>query len=240
MKRLRRWHIHPDHIRLSLTIAAAICIGAACSRTTQMSNVQPAGGFLPQPVLLQPGQSDEPSLVYRNPQMTAGGYNKIILDPVTIWADADSQLLTLPPDQQQAMAETFQNHVYQAISTECDMVTTAGPQTIRIRLALIDAERSDPALNTISTYIPQAHVVSTLTAFAFNDGAGVFAGSASAEGYATDSKTGVLLWEGVDKQAGQNAIGTNTFNSWDDVDNAFVAWAEKFKTRLKKLGVCRA
>jgi hypothetical protein len=93
-------------------------------------------------------------------------------------------------------------------------------------------------LNTISTYVPQAHVLSTLTGYAFNDGVGFFAGSATVEGYATDATTGTILWEAVDKRAGGNAIGTNTFDSWSDVDNAAKAWAEQMTRRLAELGAC--
>ncbi len=239
MKALTRYGIQSHRVIPAFVSVAAVCVIAACSRTTEMSDVAPAGGFLPRPALLQPGQSGQPALIYRSPQLTSGGYNKIILDPVTIWTDESSNLLTLPPEQQQGLAENFHARVYEALSKECQMVTSADPNTIRIRLALIDAQQSHPALNTISTYIPQAHVASTLAAFAFNQGAGIFAGSASAESYATDSKTGALLWEAVDKRAGQNALGTNTLNSWQDVDNAFVAWSTEFANRLKTLGICK-
>src|SRR5690242_12250963 len=35
--------------------------------TVQMTDVQPVGGFLPQPALLQPGTAGEAALSYRNP-----------------------------------------------------------------------------------------------------------------------------------------------------------------------------
>jgi hypothetical protein len=59
-----------------------------------------------------------------------------------------------------------------------------------------------------------------------------------AEGYARDAITGELLWQGVDERAGTKAWGRNTFNSWDDVDNAFKAWAAQFAKRLGELGAC--
>jgi hypothetical protein len=49
---------------------------------------------------------------------------------------------------------------------------------------------------------------------------------------------GALLWEGADERAGTKAFGRDTFNSWDDVDNAFKAWAEQFARRLDELGAC--
>jgi hypothetical protein len=33
-------------------------------------------------------------------------------------------------------------------------------------------------------------------------------------------------------------LARNTFSSWDDVDNAFKAWAAQFAKRLGELGAC--
>jgi hypothetical protein len=234
-----RHSIHSGRFILPLVSLVALCTVMACSsKPTQVSDTAPARGFLPQPILLQPSQNGALSMVYLNPQLKTGGYNKVILDPVTVWTDDSSELQKLPIDEQQALAETFNNHVYEAISTECQMTTASGPGTIRIRLALTDARRTEPRLNTISNYMVGAQAVSSMTVFAYDGSAGLFAGSAAAEGYALDSKTGTLLWEGVDRRAGQNALGTESFNSWDDVDNAFIAWSKQFATRLKTLGIC--
>src|SRR5437899_570335 len=124
--------IHPQPIFRSLVFTAAICLIAAC-KTTQVSDVEPVGGFLPQPALLQPGESGQMALVYLSPQVSAGGYHKIILDPVMIWAGVGSNLLSVPAEQQQALVENFHAHVYDAISKECQVVTDVGPNTVRIR-----------------------------------------------------------------------------------------------------------
>jgi hypothetical protein len=42
---------------------------------------------------------------------------------------------------------------------------------------------------------------------------------------------GTLQWR-------SKAWGRDTFNSWDDVDSAFKAWAEQFAKRLDELGAC--
>ncbi len=239
MKKWTKLRHYPRIIVVAVMSLTAIGVLAACSATKQVSDVKPVGGFLPQPALLTKGQSGQAALTYRSPQMTSGMYDKVILDPVTLWTGANSPLNNRPAEEQQALAETFHKDVYDAISKECQMVTETGPNTLRIRLALVDAEESYPVLNTISTYIPQAHVVTMLSNYAFNDGTGIFAGSATAEGFAMDSQTGALLWEGVDERAGHNALGTDTLKSWDDVDNAFVAWSEEFRKRLKALGICQ-
>jgi hypothetical protein len=122
------------------------------------------------------------------------------------------------------------------------MVNIPTPGAIKIRVALVDVEQSDPLANTISTYVPQAHVLNSLTAFAFNDGIGAFAGTATPESYATDAaggpRTGALLWEGADRRSGVNQIGTNTLNSWGDVKEVFEVWSEQVAQGLVKRRIC--
>lgn len=221
----------------ALSVVAAV---AACSTTKQVSDVTPAQGFLPQPDLLQPGKSGQATLVYFAPNADFTAYKQVMLDPVTIWTAPGSSLESLPPDKRQDLANGFHLDLFGEISKRCRMVDQPLPATLRVRVALVDAEQSAPALNTVATYIPQARLLSTLGAYAFNDGVGVFTGSATAEGYATDATSGAVLWQGVDKRAGGNAIGTNTLNSWSDVDNAFTAWAQLFAKRLEELGACHA
>lgn len=211
---------------------------AACAPTKQITDVQPLGDFLPQPSLLQPGTGDQAALVYFNPNANWPSYNKLILDPVTIWLGADSALNNIPPERRQKFADALFGELYAAASTRCTMVKEPSPGTAIVRFAIVEAEASNPTLNTISTYVPQARLLSTLGGYAFNSGAGVFTGSATVEGYAVDATTGALLWQAVDKRAGANAIGSDTFNSWADVDNAFKAWAKDFGERMTKLGIC--
>src|SRR6185437_12900610 len=61
------------------------------------------------------------------------------------------------------------------------------------------------------------------------------AGTAAAEGYATDATTGTLLWKAVDKRGGTTALAENTLNTWLDVDHAFEAWSEQLASRLQEL-----
>jgi hypothetical protein len=82
------------------------------------------------------------------------------------------------------------------------------------------------------------HLLDVAAGYAFNHGVAYWVGEATAEGYARDATTGTLLWEGADERAGTKALGRDTFNSWDDVDNAFKAWAEQFARRLDELGAC--
>jgi hypothetical protein len=90
-------------------------------------------------------------------------------------------------------------------------------------------------MRTISTYVPQAHVINYLTSYAFNNGVSRWAGGATAEAYASDSVKGTLLFQGVDKRAGADALGKDTLDSWSDVDAPGTAWAQLLATKLNEL-----
>jgi len=209
--------------------------------TRQIKDVQPVAGFLPDPALLQPGGRGQAALVYRSPTANFALYNKIFLDPVTIWTAPDSALTGVPESARQAAANRFYRDLYKALSKHCVMVTSLShPGTMHLRVALTDAKTANILLNTVATYAPYG--VSTaysLAALAFNNGIGRFAGTAAAEAYATDATMGTLLWQAVDKRGGTTAFVANTFNSWRDVDRAFRAWSAKLVAGLRELGACR-
>jgi Protein of unknown function (DUF3313) len=206
--------------------------------TKQIAGAQPVGGFLPNPSLLNPGGAGQADLVYRSPTANFASYNKVILDPVAIWAPPDSQLNTVPVEQRQAAANAFYSDLYNALSRQCQMVTSPSPGTMRMRFALVDATIPNSTVNTVATYTPYVGTAYSLASLAFNNGVGYFAGTATAEGYATDATNGGLLWEAVDRRGGTTALVENTLNNWNDVDHAFQAWSKRLASRMQQLGAC--
>src|SRR5947207_4526296 len=63
-------------------------VGGATKPITE--DLQAVAGFLPEPALLQRGSSGQAAFVYINPATNSAAYDKILLDPVTIWAAPDS------------------------------------------------------------------------------------------------------------------------------------------------------
>lgn len=238
---------------LSLTLAAGV---AACDQiggsggvipagsivgggSKQIGGVQPVGGFLPDPGLLAPGQAGQADLSYLNPNVNPTQYNKVMLDPVTVWASPQSALATASPAQREALANTFYADLYAALSQRCRMVNTPSSGTVHLRFALVDANPTNAAVTTIATYAPYVSTAYSAASIAFNNGVGYFAGSATAEGFARDAVTGAVLWEAVDRRGGTGAVVKDTLNDWQDVDNAFKAWSNKLAGRVQQLGMCQ-
>jgi uncharacterized protein DUF3313 len=195
-------------------------------------------GFLPQPGLLTPGGPGQVDLVYFKPGLNFANYNAILLDPVVIISDATSPLASASTEQRYALVNTYYSELFAALSAHCHMQASPGPGTLRFTFALTDAKVSNGVVKTLANYTPYVGVAYRVGSLAFNDGVGYFSGSASSEAYATDSVSGALLWQGVDKRGGTNGVIQNTTNSWYDVDNAMKAWSAEAAKRLQELGVC--
>jgi Protein of unknown function (DUF3313) len=231
-----------EGVSLPIVALAVVAVLGACAETKQVTMEQPppASAVLPEPSLLKKGASGEVDEVYLNPSADWASYSKVMLDPVTIWTGPGSDMAKASPAEQKALADAFYTELHNAVAKRCQMVTEPSAGTMRWHIALVDARSANPFLNTLSTYEPQIHLLDVASGFVFDHGVAFWVGEATAEGYARDATTGTLLWEGADERAGTKALRRDTFNSWDDVDNAFKAWAEQFATRLGELGACPA
>ena len=221
-------------------ILLALLIGplAACGSqsptadpTVKVEGAQPSG-FLEDYSILKPGGEGEGGLVYWNAEAAFADYDKVVIDPVTVWLAADSRLKEVAPEVRQQLANEFHAALVKELGQDFQIVDALGPGTMRVRIALTDAQASDPTLDTISTYVPQLRLIQSILTLD-SDTAG-FVGEASAEGEVRDAETGVLLAAGVDRRAGTKALGKDTFDSWGDARRAFDAWAKQFSGNLRK------
>ena len=220
-------------ILLAAGVALALLGGCASEPTEKVKTVG-MSGFLSDYSLLAPGGEDEAALVYWNPQADFAAYDKIWLEPVTLWLGPDSGLKDASPEDRQRLADAFYKAMQEKLSEDFDLVTGPEPGAMRVRIALTDAESSNPTLDTLSTYVPQARLLSTAASFALGSDTAAFVGDASAEAEVRDAQTGTLLAAGVDRRAGTKSIGDGTFDKWGDAYRAFDHWAEQFSANLHK------
>ena len=110
-----------------------------------------------------------------------------------------------------------------------EMTSGPGPDVLHIEAAITEAESSNVVMDMVtSVYLP-AKVLAGGKSLA--TGVAGFAGSASAEMRVTDSATGTVLVEAVDRRGGTKSIG-GSWSSWHDVEEAYRYWAEKTRYRL--------
>jgi hypothetical protein len=145
----------------------------------------------------------------------------------------------VPPDQRQAVAQTFYKDLNAALAVHCTMTSRPTEGTIQLNFALVDAHLPNEVVNTVATYAPYASTAYDLSSYAFNHGVGYFAGTATAEAYATNASGTQVLWQAVDRRGGTTSSLEDTLNTWLDVDHAFKAWAKQLATKMVGFGYCQ-
>ncbi|MFZ2100011.1 MAG: DUF3313 domain-containing protein, partial [Oricola sp.] len=178
---------------------------------------------------LAEGEGDEALLIYRKEGADWPAYKQVRLAPVTIWAAEESSFEDFSPAERQQLADRAYALAYEELAKDYEMVSVPADGVLDIQIALTDAEKSNATLDTVSTVLPQALVVSSLTGLV--TGKPAFVGEVQAEIKIADGGDGDLLAAAVDRRVGGKSIAGST-GSWSDVEAAFQYWAQRLRYRL--------
>ncbi len=148
---------------------------------------------------------------------------------MTIWLGKNSQLSKVPVEDRKHMADILWKKLDENLRKDYEMTNELGPDVMRVQVAITEGEKSNVVLDTVSSVIPQARMLSGAKSLA--TGVSAFTGSAAGEMKVTDGGTGDLIFAAVDRRGGTKSLSGVT-NSWNDVDEAFRYWAEKMRYRL--------
>jgi hypothetical protein len=225
---------HEGNFNSKLYIAAvAIIVGitlfAGCSTPRQTREVS-TSGFLKDYSQLKPRESGEAKLLYINPEANFSKYSKIMFEPVTVWVGSDSKLAKLPQKEVQGLVNYLDATVRKNLKQGYTLVDQAGPDVMRLRIAITEGKKAKVALNTLSSVMPPALIIDAVKFAA--TGTHTAVGEASLEGELTDSVTGARLMAAVDARAGRKALASGNFTRWGDVQDAFDFWAGRLRIRL--------
>lgn len=200
----------------------------ACSQTEQARQVK-FSGFLSDYSRLSPGGADDPLYIYINPTIDFRTYDKAMVEPVTIWRSPGTDPDSVSPRDLSRLATSLEAWIYKGLRREgITPVHEPGPGVMRIRAALTEAAPSAVKMDLLTSVIPLPSATKLAT------GTRAYVGKASIEGEMTDSRTGELLGQMVDRRAGSRMPQTHE-DSWYDVEQAFRFWSDRFAYRLCRL-----
>ena len=205
-----------------------------CGSTKQARSVNESG-FLGDYSQLKAGSGEnDPLLIYANPNVDCAKYKSVLLDPVTLWAKSEnSSFAKLEPADRSFLKSEFDKALRETIARGgYALVNTPGPDVMRIRAALTEAEKSNVMMKEVSVIAP--YVSGAATAWAEYKGQALFTGDAAFEVEVLDSVTGKRLYAAVDKRVGK--MDPRNYHSWDDVTESIKAWSER---GVKRLTNCR-
>ncbi len=213
-------------------LVACLVLAVGCAPLRQRREAVEPSGFLGDYSQLAKNDQYPAYLIYINPAADWSRYNAIILDSVTLWGSTGK----LSEEDRQNITSMAYNAMYDALSKNFNLVTTTGPNVLRLRAAITEAQGAKVALNVVTSVIPQARLLTTVGGMAA-DTANIV-GEASAEMEIIDSVTLKRLAAGVDRQTGTKALlRANKFSKWGDVQEACNHWAERADKFLVEKGV---
>ena len=220
-------------VRHLVTIIAVLSLaGCAATHRTREATLT---GFLGDYSKFQQGKRNEAQLIYVNPTVNFAAYDKVMIEPITIWQAPANSVLSRVTKRD---LDQLTSQLYWAIRKELEvgggyvMVQQPGPGVMRLRLAVTEVRHSRPLLDLTTTVLPPALVVSTARRLA--TGTHMFVGKAAIEAEMVDSLSGKRLLAAVDERAGRKTI-RGKLDAWDDVQSAFNHWAKQLRIRLGEL-----
>jgi len=215
--------------RTVLGIASIIIFLSGCASTQQGRDIEASGFLGKEASQLLPGEDGDPLLLFLGQSVDWKAYRKIKLDPITIWAGEGSAFEDFSGVDQQTLADTLFSNIHQQLSEDYEMVDELDDGVLHVQVALTDAQKSNPFLDTISTIHPTTLVLSQATGLA--TGKPAFVGEASVEARFLDGKSGAVLAAAADRRVGNKSIDS-VIDSWDDVQASFHFWASQLRYRL--------
>ena len=210
----------------ALAILAIMAFLAGCGSSRRVDDVRPQG-FIGDYSLLTPGAEGEAVLRYVNTGADWAKYDKVLVDPVTVWGSARAG--GIPEEDLQTAANFLYAQLQQELGKDFQLVTAPEPNTLRVTAALTDAEPANQTMVVVSNVVPLA--MATSGAYEYVTGEPTWQGEAAAELKITDAETGELLAAGVDKRMGGRSMASAE-TSWTDVNNILAYWAQLVRFRL--------
>ncbi len=227
--------------RLVAVCAAAVLVAAAgtlaCATSSQARKTEASGFLGDYRSLLKSGKKgEEELLVYKDPDAKWSTYNKILLEPVTIWTNPKWKLTDDERKDLQKLVDSFQETLRQKLSADYEMVDQMGPGVMRIQIALTGGQKAITILKVASKGVPYGSAPSYL--WTFITGKPPFVGEASIEYMVKDGETDKLIAAGSDRRVGADTIiagdtvNTKYLSSWGDVKYALDYWVDDVVYRL--------
>ena len=213
-----------------------VLILSGCYKTFQTRGAKPSG-FLGSYSHMVKGGVDQAQYVYFNKEADFSVYDKLLIDPVTIWVSPGSDMSEVPREELDRLANFLYVALYNALKRDYTIVNKPGPNVMRLRVAITEAKESSVGLDIVSTIVPQMVILSGLKLLA--TGTATFVGKAAIEAELVHSLSPrYRLVAMIDERAGGKSLD-GVDSKWDDVEEAYRVWARKFRERMAGLRTMR-
>ncbi len=204
---------------------------AGCASTERARSVS-TSGYLKDYSLLKKTKGDIAQLIYINEEADWARYDKIIIEPVTIWRVPGSKLEKLPQNELDELGRYFHAAIKTELEKDYEIVSRPSVGTLRFRSALTEAQKSQVFMDMVTSVVPIGLGASAAKRLA--TGTHSFVGKATVEAELRSAVTGELLAAGVATRVGGKTFDSGKLSSWSDVKAAADHWAQRMRRNLAK------
>lgn len=221
---------HMTAVMAAAIMIAGLMSGCAGSYQARSVDLKGAGTMLVNPDILEKGEEGQALYRYVNPNAVISQYDKILIDPILIYKDAELDASDL--ENLQKLANNAYVYFRDELAKDYQVVTTPGPRTIRFQFAILDADSSKPVRNLVSSVMPISIGLSLVKLAATGKQIGV--GEITIELRATDALTGQLIAAGLDRRVGGKSP-SELVDSWTAAESANQYWSKLSRYRACQL-----
>jgi hypothetical protein len=206
-----------------LVMAAGIALMlGGCGSSYQARSMDVKEGLLVNPAMLEKGVGDQALHRYVNPKADFKKYTKVLIDPVIV--SKASELDEKDMENYQKLANNAFVYLNQELKKDYQIVDSIGPDTMRLQMAIVDADTSKPLRNLLSSFSPIGIGLNVVKYAAVGKQTGV--GEISGEFKITDASSGELLGAAIDRRVGGKGV-KGIWDTWYNADGALQYWAKQ-------------
>ena len=203
-------------------------------------------GFLSDYSKLKPEGGDSKAYISRISKADAKKYNKLMIDRIKLYFKEDAKSKEIDPAELKELVDYFHKAVSDALGSQYPIVREAGPDVLRLRIAVTDIVPNKKEASVVALVVPFMWV-GEAGAGAAQDKAGStpFVGEASIEFEALDSQSSQQMAAYIETRHGMNYDWTegvkegvegyiNAYSTWAYTKEAMDYWAQLMRKRMDK------
>ncbi len=203
-----------DKWKSVITVLLMAGLVAAC----QTAERAQYSGFLKNYSQLKPDPKFDGAHRWQDPSADLASYNKFIIDPVLIHFAPNAKGATMDPKDLAELTTFARKTFADKLAKNFQIVSQAGPGTLRLRTAITSVTETSPLLNI--------HPGLKMT------GAGL--GGASGEGEVLDAVTGKRIIAAADSRMGDRVSYGAGLSTLGHAKQVIELWAERFVNVMRK------
>jgi hypothetical protein len=240
--------------RMTFMLLIAVLCGCASSSSSKPAKTSERSGFLSNYELLKLIEGDDSAKAWRAQDVDWKKYDKVLIERIQVFIKEDSENKGIDPTDLKMLTDYFYQALVKEIEPTAQIVSTAGPNVIGLRIAIVNLVPTKYGLSIAGTLTPYAFVVEAASGPASGRPAGStpYLGETGIEAQVQDGVTGQIIAEFADNRFGKKYdVDTSrstsgmakqwvngyvdSFTTWNYAKQSFDLWAGLIKIRFNEL-----